>query len=72
MMKGMRLRGEKRKIRDGSSFLISLSACYIQYIDMRSANKGNKLLTKETNSLILACLACRSACLACRSACRSA
>jgi hypothetical protein len=43
MMKGMRLRGEKRKIRDGSSFLISPSAYYIQYIDMWSANKGNKL-----------------------------
>jgi hypothetical protein len=65
MMKGMRLRGEKRKIRDGSSFLIPPSAYYIQYIDMWSANKGNKLLTKETNSLILACLACRSACLVC-------
>jgi hypothetical protein len=63
MMKGMRLRGEKKEIRDGSSFLIPKSAYYIQYIDTWSANNGNKLLAKETNSLILACLACRSACL---------
>jgi hypothetical protein len=57
MMKGVRLRGEK-EIRDGNSSLIPPSVYYIQYIDMWSANKGNKLLTKETNSLILACLAC--------------
>jgi hypothetical protein len=69
MMKGVRLRGAKKEIRDGNSFLIPPSAYYIQYIDMWSANKGNKLLTKETNSLILACLACRSACLVCRSTC---
>jgi hypothetical protein len=44
MMKGVRLRGEKKEIRDGNSFFFSPSAYYIQYIDMWSANKGNKLL----------------------------
>ena len=72
MMKGVRLRGEKKEIRDGNSSLIPLSAYYIQYIDMWSANKGNKLLDSRLPcvliSLILACLACRSACLVCRSA----
>jgi hypothetical protein len=62
MMKGVRLRGEKKEIRDGNSSLIPPSGYYIQYVDMWSANKGNKLLDSRLPCMPIS-LPCMPICL---------